>query len=80
MVGECYAIVWPLLTIVVDPPGTLEVLRAYVNLQKLNLRMCCQLTGRKSLSASRTFLALFFLTIFYGDILDEAITALAFGI
>ena len=51
-----------MLTIVVESPGTLEVLRAYVNLQKLYLSS--QLTGRKSLSASRIFLALFFLTNF----------------
>jgi len=41
-------------------PGTLEALGAYVNLQKLDLMYCSQLTGRKSLSASRIFLALFF--------------------
>ena len=45
-------------------PGTLEVLGAYVNLQELNLWMCSKLTGRESLSASRIFLALFFLTNF----------------
>ena len=60
IVFDVFAIDWPLLTIVVESPGTLEVLRAYVNLQKLDLRGCSQLTGRKSLSASRIFLALFF--------------------
>ena len=54
-------------------PGTLEVLGAYVNLQKLDLRNWSKLTGRKSLSASRIFLALFFLTNFMAiDTFEDA--------